>query len=91
MCVLRTKADHQGKKIPSTVFRWTGFFLVEKALLSNLYLVLKIGTDKTKKLHRMRIRHFTSRQPIHYLQTTPQEWKPDPEVITKHDGLDAGE
>ena len=36
------------------------------------------------------LRLFTPRQPIPDVQTTSQEWKPDPDVIVKHDDLDAG-
>ena len=35
----------------------------------------------------MRLRLFTPRQPIPDVQTTSNEWKPDPEVILKHDDL----
>ena len=35
----------------------------------------------------MRLRLFTPRQPIPDVQTTSHEWKPDPEVIIKHDDL----
>ena len=35
----------------------------------------------------MRLRLITPRQPIPDVQTTRQEWKPDPEVIIKHDDL----
>ena len=35
----------------------------------------------------MRLRLFTPRQPIPDVQTTSQEWKPDLEVIIKHDDL----
>ena len=38
-------------------------------------------------LHRTRLRQFTPRQPIPVLQIRPREWKPDPEVIIKHDDL----
>ena len=37
----------------------------------------------------MRLRSFTPRQPIPDVQATAQEWKPDPEVIIKHDDLNA--
>jgi len=56
-------------------------------LPNNNYLVRKIGTNKTQVLHRMRLRSFTPRQPIPDVQTTQQEWKPDPEVTIKHDDL----
>ena len=61
--ILQLKADHQGSKIPFTEFRWMGPYIVEKVLPDNNYLVRKIGTDKTQVLHRMRMRHFTPRQP----------------------------
>ena len=35
----------------------------------------------------MRLRLFLPRQPITDVQTTSQQWKPDPEVIIKHDDL----
>ena len=38
-------------------------------------------------LHRMRLRQFTSHQPIPDIPITPREWQPDPEVVIKHDGL----
>ena len=50
-------------------------------------MVRKLGTNKTQVLHRMRLRSFTSRQPMPDVKTTPQEWKPDPEVTIKHDDL----
>ena len=36
--VLQPTADHQGSKIPLTVFRWKGPYVVEKALLNYYYL-----------------------------------------------------
>ena len=62
--ILQPKADHQGSKIPFTDFRWIGPYIVEKVLPNNNYVVRKIGTNKTQILHRMRLRQFTSRQPI---------------------------
>ena len=85
--VLQPKADHQGSKIPFTDFRWIGPYFVEKALPNNNYLVRKLGTNKSQVLHRMRLCSFTPRQPIPDVQATAQQWKPDPEVIIKHDGL----
>ena len=35
----------------------------------------------------MRLRQFTPRQPIPDIPVTPREWRPDPEVIIKHDDL----
>ena len=85
--ILQPKADHQGSKVPFTDFRWIGPYIVEKVLPNNNYVVRKIGTNKTQILHRMRLRHFTPRQPIPYIPVTPREWQPDPEVIIKRDDL----
>ena len=82
--VLQPEADHQGSKISFTDFRCIGPYIVEKALPNNNYLVRKLGTNKTQVPHRMRLCLFTPRQPIPDVQTTPQEWKSDPEVIVKH-------
>ena len=85
--ILQPKADHQGRKISSTGFRWIGPYIIEKVLPNNNYVVRKIGNNKTHILHRMRLRQFTPRQPIPDIPVTPREWQPDPEVIIKHDGL----
>ena len=85
--ILQPKADHQGIKIPFTVFRWIGPYNIEKVLPNNNYLVRKVGTNKAQILHRMRVRQFTPRQPIPDTLVTPREWQPDPEVIDKHDDL----
>ena len=87
VCVLQLKTDHAGSKIPFTEFCWIGPYFIEKVLPNNNYVVRKIGTNRTKVLHQMRLRQFTPRQPIPDIQITPREWKPDPEFITKHDDL----
>ena len=84
---LQPKADHQGSKFPSTDFRCMDPYIVEKALSNNNYLVQKLGTNKTQVLHCIRLRLFTPKQPIPDVQTTSQEWKPDPDVIIKYDDL----
>ena len=68
-------------------FLGIGPYIVEKVLPNNKYVARKIGTNKTQKVHRMRLRQFKPRQPIPYIPTTPPEWQPDPEVINKHDDL----
>ena len=85
--ILQPKEDQQGCKIPVTDFRWIGPYIIEKVLPNNIYLVRKIGTNKTQILHRMRLRQFTPHQPIPDTPVTPREWQPDPEVIIKHDDL----
>ena len=85
--ILQPKADHQGSKIPFTEFRWIGPYIIEKVLPNNNYLVRKIGTNKTQVLHRMRMRHFTPRQPPADIAVKPNECKPDPEVSLHHGDL----
>ena len=85
--ILQPKADHQGRKILSTDFRWIGPYIMEKVLPNNNYLVRKIGTNKTHILHRMRLRQFTRRQPMPDIAITPRERQPEPEVVIKHDNL----
>ena len=85
--VLQREADHQGSKIPFTGLRWIGPYIVEKALPNNNYLVQKLGTNKTQVLLRMRLPFFSPKQPIPDVQTKSNEWKPDPEVILKHEDL----
>ena len=85
--ILQPKADHQGSKIPFTEFWWVGPYIIEKALPNNNYLVRKIGTNKTQVLHRMKMRHFTPRQPPADITVKPQDYKSDPEVSLNHDDL----
>ena len=85
--ILQLKADHQGSKIPFTDFRWIGPYIIEKVLPNNIYLVRKIGTNKTQILHRMRLRQFTPRQPLPDVPVTQREWQPDSEVVITHDDL----
>ena len=49
--VLQSKADHQGSKNLFAEFRWIGPSRIEKVLPNNIYLVRKIGTNKTQVLH----------------------------------------
>ena len=74
-------------KTPFTEFRWIGPYIVEKALPNNNYLVRNLRTNKTQVLDCMRLRLFTPKPPIPDVQTISHEWKPDPEVIIKHDDL----
>ena len=87
--LLQPKADHQGSKIPFTEFRWIGPYIIEKVLPNKIYLVRKIGTNKTQVLHRMQMRQFTPRQPPADITVKPEEYKSDPEVSLNHDDLHA--
>ena len=84
---LQQKPGHRGSKFLFTDFRWIGPYIFEKVLPINIYLVRKIGTNKTQVLHRMPTRQFTSRQPPRDVRITPQERKHDEEVSLKHDDL----
>ena len=46
-----------------------------------------MASRKKQVLHRMQLRHFTTRQPLPDVQITPQEGKSDPELSIKHDDL----
>ena len=85
--ILQPKAGQYGSKIPLTVFRRIGPYIIKKVLPNNINLVRKIGTNKTQILHRMRPRQFTPRQPKPDIPITPREWQPDPEVVITHDDL----
>ena len=87
--ILHPKADHQGRKILFTGFRWIGPDIIEKVVPNNNYSVRKIGvsTNKAQVLHRMRLRQFTPRKPIPDKHVTPREWHPYQKVIIKHDDL----
>ena len=87
MYVLQSKADHKGSKIPFTDFRWIGPNIVEKALPSTTYLVRKVGMNKIQVVHRFRLRLFKPRKHSPDVQTTSQEWKPDPEVTIRQNDL----
>ena len=87
VCILQPNGDHQGSKIPFTDFRRIGPSIFEKVLPNNHYLVRKIGTRWTQILHRMRLRHFTPRQPLSDIPVTQRELQPDPEVVITHDDL----
>ena len=84
---IQPKAEHQVSKFPFIDFRWNGPHTIEKVLPKNIYLVRKIGTNKTQILHRMRLLQFTPRQPIPDIPVTTREWQPGPEIVIKHDDL----
>ena len=85
--VSQPKADHQVSKIRFTEYWWIGPYLVEKVLPKNIYLVRKIGTNRTQVIHRIQMRQFTAHQPPADIRITSGKWKPDPEVGLKHDDL----
>ena len=64
---------------------WT--YIIGNVLPNNNNLVGNFGTNKTQKLHRLRLRTFKPRQPIPDIAITLREWQPDPEIIITHDDL----
>ena len=87
-CMIYSRMQiNKGVKIPSAEFRWIGSYIIEKVLRINNYLVRKIGTNKIEVLLRMRLRQFTTRQPLADIQILPQDRKADTEVSIKHEDL----
>ena len=62
--VLQHKADHQGSKFPFRDYRWVGPFVVQKVLPNENYKVRRLITNKTKKLHRIRLTKTVPNQPL---------------------------
>ena len=85
--VLQPEVDYQGSKTPCAGLLRIGPYNFQKLLPSNNYFVRKNGTNETQVLHRMWLHQFTARQPLPDIPITPQDWKPYPEVSTKHDDL----
>ena len=56
-------------------------------LPNKIFLVRKIGTNRTQILHRMRPRQFTPRQPVSDIPVTQRDWQRDPEVVITHEDL----
>ena len=87
--VLQAKADYQASKTVFTEFRLVRLYIIGKVLPNNTYFVQTFETNEVQVLHLMRWQQFIPRQPIPEAQTSPQEWKPDPNVRIKHDGFHA--
>ena len=84
--ILQPKADHQGSKIPFRDFRWIGPYLVEKVLPNNNYIVRKLNTNKTKILHRIRLRKYNPEKPPddNYQEA---QWQIDDNIVVSQDDL----
>ena len=84
--ILQPIADHQGSKIPFREYRWTGPYIVEKALLNEKYTVRRLNSNKTQILHRIRLRKY---EPNTVLQDIRPEGnlQPDDEFIIPQDDL----
>ena len=85
--VSQLKTDYQATKSSLTKVRWIRHYVIEIVLPNNIYLGRKIGIKRTQVLHQMWLRHFTPRQHIPHILITQRKWRPDPEVISKHEDL----
>ena len=62
--ILQPKADNQGSKIPFTDYRWIGPHVIEMVSPNDNYTVRRLNTNKTQKLHRIRLKKFVSNTPL---------------------------
>ena len=67
--VLQPKADHQASKILFRDYRWVGPFIVQKVFPKENYIVRRINTNKTQRLHRIRLKKMF---PIIRLRTSSE-------------------
>ena len=84
--VLQPKADNQGSKIPFRDYRWVGPFVVKKVLPNENYIVRRINTNKTRILHRIRLKKFVPNQPLED-SFREQRLQPDEEIVIPQDNL----
>ena len=84
--VLQPKADHQGSKIPIRDYRWVGPFIVQKVLPNEYYIGIRINTNKTQILHRIRLKKFVPIQPLED-NFREQRLQPDDEIVIPQDDL----
>ena len=62
--VLQPKADHQRSKIPFRDDRWVGPSIIKNEIPNEKYMVRRLNTNKTQKLHRIRLKKFVPNQPF---------------------------
>ena len=84
--VLQPKADHRGSKFPFRDYRWVGPFIVQKVLPNENYIVRRINTNKTQRLHRIRLKKFVPNHPLED-KFREQQLQPDEEIVTPQDDL----
>ena len=84
--VLQPKTDHQGSKIPFRDYRWVEPFIVQKVLPNENYIVLRINTNKTQILHRIRLKKFVPNQPLED-NFREQRLQPDEKIVIPQDDL----
>ena len=62
---LQPKADQHRSKNPFGDFRWISPYVVEDVLPKENYIFNKSNTNKTKVLHRIRIRKYNTDRPLY--------------------------
>ena len=85
--ILNPKADTKATKFPFREFRWIGPYKLEKVLPNNNYIVRRLGTNKTKLLHRIPLRKFTPSAPLADNFVRETDWQKDDNIIVTHDDL----
>ena len=83
--ILNPKAGTQATKIPFREFRWVGPYKVEKVLPNNIYIVRRLGTNKTQLLHRIRLRKYISQAPLADNFVRETEWQKEDTLISQDD------
>ena len=71
---LLTQSDFAAK---STTI-WTSLYRVEKVLTKSIYLIGKIGTPYTQRVHRIRLRTISTTYKVEDIQITMDDFRPDP-------------
>ena len=84
--VLQPKADSQGSKIPFKEYRWIGPFVIQKVLSNDNYIVRRLNTNKTQKLHRIRPKKFVPNAPLED-KYDGEKLQPDNEIVIPQDDL----
>ena len=84
--LLQPKADKQASKIPFKEYRWTGPFVVQTVLSNDNYIVRRLNTNKTQRLHRIRLKKFVPNAPLED-KYDGEKLQPDNEIVIPQDDL----
>ena len=60
---------------------------VEKVLPNNNFIVRRLGTNKTQKLHRIRLRKFTPQAPLADIFVREKHWRKDDHTLREYDDI----
>ena len=86
-CALHPQANNHGSKLPFREYLWTEPFVVVKTLSNNDYLIRKLQTNKTQKLHRIRLKPCPTKDRLPDIQVQTKDFQHDNEVEILHDNL----